>query len=91
MKIMVETNDGFKVAEKDLEIRGPGDMEGTRQSGLLEFKLASIVKDREMLEIIRMEVEKILSDDPSLQLAAHLPVLKHLRLHKGKTTWSKIS
>ncbi len=91
LKIMVETNDGFKIAEKDLEIRGPGDMEGTKQSGLLEFKLASIVHDKEMLEVIRNEVEKILIDDPSLDLAAHLPIKNHLRSHKGKTAWSKIS
>ena len=91
LKVMVETNDGFKVAEKDLEIRGPGDMEGTRQSGLLEFKLASIVRDKEMLEVVRMEVEMILNNDPSLELAEHLPLLNHLRSHKGKTTWSKIS
>jgi ATP-dependent DNA helicase RecG len=91
LKIMVETNDGFKVAEKDLEIRGPGDMEGTKQSGLLEFKLASIVKDKEMLEVIRTDVEKILNEDPSLELAIHLPIKNHLRSHKGKTAWSKIS
>ena len=66
-------------------------MEGTRQSGLLEFKLASIVRDKEMLEVVRMEVEMILNNDPSLELAEHLPLLNHLRSHKGKTTWSKIS
>ncbi len=91
LKIMVETNDGFKIAEKDLEIRGPGDIEGTKQSGLLEFKLASIVNDKEMLDAARTEVENILSDDPSLELAAHLPIKNHLRAHKGKTAWSKIS
>jgi ATP-dependent DNA helicase RecG len=46
MKVMTSTNDGFVIAEKDLELRGPGDIEGTRQSGELNFKLASIVKDR---------------------------------------------
>ena len=46
MKIMTSTNDGFVIAEKDLDMRGPGDIEGTRQSGILNFKLASIVQDR---------------------------------------------
>lgn len=50
---MVATNDGFKIAEKDLEIRGPGDIEGTKQSGLLNFKLANIVHDKAMLEVAR--------------------------------------
>ena len=50
MNILTETNNGFKIAEKDLEIRGPGDIEGTRQSGLLNFKIANIVEDREWLE-----------------------------------------
>src|SRR6187431_3546087 len=51
LKILCETNDGFKVAEKDLEIRGPGEIEGTKQSGLLNFKLANIVQDKAMLEV----------------------------------------
>jgi ATP-dependent DNA helicase RecG len=47
LKTMEATGDGFKIAEKDLELRGPGDIEGTRQSGMLNFKLASIIQDRE--------------------------------------------
>ena len=49
IKIMCATNDGFKIAEKDLELRGPGDIEGTRQSGVLNFKLANIVNDKDIV------------------------------------------
>ena len=53
IRIMSATNNGFEIAEKDLELRGPGDIEGTRQSGVLNFKLANIVQDRPLLEIAR--------------------------------------
>ncbi len=91
LKIMVETNDGFKIADKDLEIRGPGEIEGTRQSGVLNFKLASLVHDKAMLEAVRAEVEGMLQTDPDLELAENLPVKTWLKQHKGKTAWSKIS
>jgi len=91
LKILCATNDGFKVAEKDLEIRGPGDIEGTKQSGLLNFKLASIVKDRAMLEVAKNEAQHILDNDADLNLAENLLVKSFLHLQKGKTVWSKIS
>jgi ATP-dependent DNA helicase RecG len=91
IKIMVATNDGFKIAEKDLEIRGPGDIEGTRQSGILNFKLASIVKDKIMLEAARNAAEIILENDPDMNLAVNLMVKNFLNQQKGKTKWSKIS
>ena len=91
LKIMVATNDGFAIAEKDLEIRGPGEIEGTRQSGALNFRLASIVNDRPMLEAARNIVEKLLEADPDLELAENLPVQNYLVSQKGKTKWSKIA
>lgn len=91
LKIMCETNDGFKIAEKDLEIRGPGDIEGTRQSGLLNFKLANIVEDRKILEAARLTAEKIISEDPSLSFAENYCLKTYLEGVKGKTGWSKIS
>ena len=91
LKIMVATNDGFKIAEKDLEIRGPGDIEGTKQSGLLNFKLANIVQDRVILEAARSAAEGILTADPDLEKAENLPVKDYLQQQKGKTAWSKIS
>jgi ATP-dependent DNA helicase RecG len=91
LNIMCATNDGFKIAEKDLEIRGPGDIEGTRQSGVLNFKLASIVQDKAMLEVCKTVVSDMLEADPDLTMAENLPVKNCLQSHKGKTTWSKIS
>ena len=91
LKIMVATNDGFKIAEKDLEIRGPGDIEGTKQSGILNFKLANIVQDRIILEAARNAAEIILNTDPDMTEPLHLPVKNYLQQQKGKTAWSKIS
>jgi ATP-dependent DNA helicase RecG len=91
LKIMVATNDGFKIAEKDLEIRGPGDIEGTRQSGILNFKLANIVQDKIILEAARNAAENILEHDPDLNMAENLLVKIYLNQQKGKTAWSKIS
>lgn len=88
---MVATNDGFKIAEKDLEIRGPGEIEGTRQSGALNFKLASIVADKAMLEVARAEVEKILEKDPDLTLAENLLIKNFMQEQKHKTGWGKIA
>ncbi len=91
LKIMVATNDGFKIAEKDLEIRGPGDIEGTQQSGLLNFKLANIVHDKVILEAAREVAQNILENDPDMNVAENLPVKTYLNQQKGKTAWSKIS
>lgn len=91
VKVLCATNDGFKVAEKDLEIRGPGDIEGTKQSGELNFKLASILHDRAMLEAAKNAASDLLDNDPDLNMAENLPVKNHLQLQKGKTVWSKIS
>lgn len=91
LSIMCATNDGFKIAEKDLELRGPGDIEGTKQSGVLNFKLASIVQDKTMMEVAKEIVNAILEKDPDLNMAANLPVKHHLQTHQSKTVWSKIS
>ena len=91
LNIMCATNDGFKIAEKDLEIRGPGDIEGTKQSGELNFKLASIVQDKVMLEVAKNIVNEILDTDPDLNMAENLPIKNHLKTQQGKTVWSKIS
>lgn len=91
LKIMCETNDGFKIAEKDLEIRGPGDIEGTRQSGLLNFKLANIIEDRKILEAARLTAEKIISEDATLSSDENRCLKNYLEAQKGKTAWSKIS
>jgi ATP-dependent DNA helicase RecG len=91
LDIMCKTNDGFKIAEKDLEIRGPGDVEGTKQSGILNFKLANIIEDKKMLEIARDTAEKLIEEDPTLCMANNLCLRNYLGSLKGKTVWSKIS
>lgn len=91
IKIMTSTNNGFEIAEKDLELRGPGDIEGTRQSGVLNFKLASIVQDRSMLEIAAKLVATLLANDPDLVSADNLLLKDFLQEQKGPVLWSKIS
>ena len=91
IKILCDTNDGFKIAEKDMELRGPGDIEGTRQSGLLNFRLASIINDRELMETAKLVAENLLENDVELNLPEH-QALKMLLLSKtGKSVWSKIA
>jgi ATP-dependent DNA helicase RecG len=91
MKIMTSTNNGFVIAEKDLDMRGPGDIEGTRQSGVLNFRLASIVQDRPLLEVARRFAEDIVANDPELSSAENLRLSNYLKAVQGKTAWSRIS
>lgn len=91
IRIMTATNNGFEIAEKDLELRGPGDIEGTRQSGIINFKLANIFRDRPLLDVVRSIVSKLLENDPDISLQENLPLKNFLMQQKGKITWSKIS
>ncbi|MEP6513076.1 MAG: ATP-dependent DNA helicase RecG, partial [Parafilimonas sp.] len=91
IKTICSTNDGFKIAEKDLELRGPGNIEGTKQSGLLNFKLASIVNDKALLDLAKQHAEEIIGKDEKLDAPENLPLKNYLLLRKGKTIWSKIS
>ncbi len=91
IRTIVSTNNGFEIAEKDLELRGPGDIEGTRQSGVLNFKLASIVQDRPMLQLARNLVGQLLKNDPDLVSAENLQLKNFLNQQKGTVLWSKIS
>ncbi len=91
IKILCATNDGFVIAEKDLELRGPGDIEGTRQSGALNFKLASIVNDRDILEIAKKEAEMLVEEDVELSLAKNVHLKHFLQGEKSKNGWGKIS
>jgi ATP-dependent DNA helicase RecG len=84
MKVLTATNDGFVIAEKDLELRGPGDIEGTRQSGELNFKLASIVKDRPILETAKSVAINILDEDPDLVSIENVPLKNFLSVTKRK-------
>ena len=91
MKIMTSTGNGFVIAEKDLELRGPGDIEGTRQSGVLSFRLADIVNDRAMVKAAKELCERLLNEDPDISRPEHEMVRSFLHAQKGKTAWSKIS
>lgn len=91
LKIMCSTNDGFEIAEKDLELRGPGDIEGTRQSGALNFKLADILNDKPILELAKIAAENTITEDPDLSSVDHLRIKAYLMSLKGNTEWSKIS
>ena len=91
LKIMVDTNDGFVIAEKDLEIRGPGEMEGTRQSGVLLFKLANLVEDKIMLEAAKNVVAHLFATDPVLEKEEHQALKKHQDAQKTKIRWGKIA
>lgn len=91
IRIMTTTNNGFEIAEKDLELRGPGDIEGTRQSGALNFKLASIIRDKQMLDVARSMAANILEADPELASAENLRTRRFLQQQKSKIAWSKIS
>ncbi len=89
---MVETNDGFVISEVDLKLRGPGDLEGTQQSGLLELKLADIGKDQNILQEARNAATQLLTDDPKLQKPENLPFRQYLASHyKHSQDWSIIS
>jgi ATP-dependent DNA helicase RecG len=89
---MCETNDGFQISEVDLKLRGPGDLMGTQQSGLVEFHIADIVKDTEILMAAREEVEYILKNDPNLSHAQLAEVKSHLQLiMKRMPNWARIS
>jgi ATP-dependent DNA helicase RecG len=91
MKIMEQTNDGFVLAEKDLELRGPGEIEGTRQSGVTEFVLADIIADKAMLEAARNAAQLILKEDPDLNMAQNLPIKQYISRNSSKFKWANIS
>ena len=92
LETMVKTSDGFEIAEVDLKLRGPGDIMGTQQSGVLNLKIADIIKDHEILKIARSYAFETLKNDPSLSLAQNLPVKStYIQLTKYKNIWNYIS
>lgn len=91
INVMVQTNDGFLISEKDMELRGPGDIEGTRQSGVLDFKLADIIADKPILDAARASAEKILTEDTDLLLPENQALKEFLAAQRSKSIWSKIS
>ncbi|MCH1547647.1 MAG: ATP-dependent DNA helicase RecG [Flavobacteriaceae bacterium] len=91
LKTMTSTNNGFLIAEKDLEIRGPGDIMGTQQSGVISLKIADIVSDKEILKLTREYAIKILNEDKSLILKKNTELLNtYTYLNKNKDIWGYI-
>jgi ATP-dependent DNA helicase RecG len=92
LETMVRTNDGFEIAEVDMELRGPGDMAGTQQSGVIDLKIADLVKDQAILQAAREVALEIAEKDPELQLPQHRIIQEHLNeLEREKSDWSRIS
>tara|TARA_B100001093_G_scaffold290477_1_gene277380 strand:+ start:6722 stop:8833 length:2112 start_codon:yes stop_codon:yes gene_type:complete len=92
LKTMVRTQNGFEIADVDLKLRGPGDMMGTRQSGLLELKLGDLLKDVKILQYARKSVLELISLDPEMKKEENSPIVKEfIRAHKKKISWSNIS
>ncbi|MCA0959497.1 ATP-dependent DNA helicase RecG [Muricauda ruestringensis] len=92
LQTMVRTNDGFEIAEVDLKLRGPGDLMGTQQSGMLNLKIADIVKDNQILKTARYHAIQLLKDDPRLEKAENAPILNaYSKMMANKTIWNYIS
>ena len=89
---MIQTSDGFRIAKADLELRGPGDIQGTRQSGIENLKLASITADEPILKYAHAVAAKIISNDPHLKDPKNAPLVKYLDyLNQTGNLWSRIS
>lgn len=92
METMVRTNDGFEIAEVDLRMRGPGDLMGTQQSGILDLKIADLAKDNQLLNAARICATELLDEDPDLTHKKNFIIRGELFLQmKKKTNWSRIS
>lgn len=92
LNAMVSTNDGFEIANFDLQLRGPGDIQGTQQSGMLDFKIADISKDEKLVSYTRKLALQVLDNDPNLSRPEHSRLAKKVtEMLKSDTNWSIIS
>jgi ATP-dependent DNA helicase RecG len=93
IEVMIKTSDGFEIAETDLQLRGPGDIEGTQQSGIpFDLKIASLSKDGQIIEYVRHIAENILSEDPLLEEDKNQMLgIELKRLFSQRQSWSNIS
>ena len=92
LNTMVDTSDGFKIAEVDLKLRGPGNLMGTQQSGVLNLKIADITRDKDILQQARYVAKRILKKDPTLTNKENDPILRtYNELSKYKNIWNYIS
>jgi ATP-dependent DNA helicase RecG len=93
IEIMTRTNDGFEIADADLKLRGPGDLEGTQQSGIpFTLRVANLARDGQMLQFVRTVASELLDEDPFLQRPEHTILKKQLqKMQKDTVDWKKIS
>ena len=93
LEIMTETNDGFRIAEADLKLRGPGDLEGSQQSGLaFDLKIADIARDGQLVQLARDEAQKIIDEDPECNSQRHTLLWRRLNeLRSDSVDWAQIS
>ena len=92
MSAMVETNDGFKIANTDLKMRGPGNMMGTKQSGLLELRFTNLAEDQDIVLKSRELAINTIKEDPNLESKENLIMKSHLKENiKQNINWSRIS
>ena len=92
IETMVNSSDGFEIAEVDLQLRGPGDLMGTQQSGLLNLKIADLAKDSQLVVLARDEARKILLEDPGLEFSKHLKLKEILiEVLRSRPNWGKIA
>jgi ATP-dependent DNA helicase RecG len=93
IEIMVQTNDGFEIAEADLKLRGPGDLEGTQQSGMaFDLKIADLTRDGQLLQLARDAAAQLLEEDPTESHPDNAPVWRQLQaLRKTNVNWAAIS
>lgn len=92
IKTMTETNDGFKISEVDMQLRGPGDILGTQQSGVVDFKKLDLISDGKIIKIAKSEVERLLNNDPKLEHPENLDLRNYYdKQYIGKNKWSRIS
>jgi len=91
VEVMCSTNDGFVIAEEDLRLRGPGDLDGTRQSGAINLRLADLSQDTHIVEAARNEAFTIIDTDPELKLQEHQALRRFVETEANDNTWSKIS
>jgi len=91
METMVKTNDGFEIASVDLALRGPGETQGTRQSGQLNFRLGNLANDEQLIRLTRKLAMQLLDDDPYIIKPEHsLTRNEYLRLYQSETDWGRI-
>jgi ATP-dependent DNA helicase RecG len=92
LQTMVDTTDGFEIAEADLRLRGPGDLQGTQQSGIIDLRLSNLIRDEKILKYARNLAAEILTEDPNLEQDKNRPLARQLkRMHSDMVDWGVIS